>query len=105
ITFAINGLTRYSASYWCFSGLKRVFRMVKRAVFSDDPQTIGAAEIQDVIEQRARQLADSGELGQSLDEEENTDELRALAEIDGAGDVTFQVHRLLPASEAGFVGQ
>lgn len=76
-----------------------------RGVFTEEGHSIPVEEVQEAVEQRARQLADSPAFMQSLDEEEDADELRALAEIDGAGDVIFQVHRLLPPNARGFVGQ
>lgn len=79
--------------------------MAKRNVFIDDPATIDAQGLQETIEQRARQLADTGNSDITMsDDDEDPDELRALAEIDGGSDVTFQVHRLLPVSAKGYIG-
>lgn len=79
--------------------------MAKRNVFVDDPATIDAQGLQETIEQRARQLADTGNSDITMsDDDEDPDELRALAEIDGGSDVTFQVHRLLPVSAKGYIG-
>lgn len=69
--------------------------MAKAGVFTGGEQ-IPIGELNETIEQRARELADSPELSLNLDEDGDADELRALAELDSGGDVKFQVWRLLP---------
>src|SRR5580693_71227 len=51
---------------------------------------------------------DSGELtldGEKSELPEDSDELRALAELDPGGDITFQIWKTMPINEKGFVGQ
>jgi hypothetical protein len=49
-------------------------------------------------------LNDDGTLGVDTDAPEDADELRALAELDAGGDITFQVIRVMPVINKGFVG-
>jgi hypothetical protein len=51
---------------------------------------------------------ESGELtldGEKTELPEDSDELRALAELDPGGDITFQIWKTMPINEKGFVGQ